>query len=208
VFSNATVKDILETAIDSLVDNFTREPYIHRCEHSIHCELYTMLTVHRALQGLYPLRGDENCSTTLIHKEWPETTARPEKSGRRGNFDMAILDPGEVPKHSIADFSTGRIRPAFVIEMGLNYGLNHLVSDEAKLTNSGCRNGYLVHLWQPHKGIRAADVKSLIEWCEGKTNVAVAVFTHDAVLVKHLREQTPRLMNSGDTILNSSYSID
>jgi len=146
MFSNDTVKEILETAIDSLVDNFTHQPYIHRCEHSIHCELYTMLTVHRALQGLYPFKGDENRSTTLIRKEWPETTARPEKNGRRGNFDMAILDPYDVPQHTVSDFSAGRIRPAFVIEMGLNYGLNHLASDEGKLTNSGCRHGYLVHL--------------------------------------------------------------
>lgn len=190
MYAQATVKEILETAIDSLVDNFTREPYIHRCEHSIHCELYTMLTVHRALQGLYRFKGGGNRSTTLIHKEWPETNARPEKQGRRGNFDLAILDPDDIPQHTVEDFSAGRIRPAFVIEMGMNYDLEHLSSDDAKLTNSGCCHGYLVHLWQPHKGIRPADLKALQEWCKGKNHVAAAVFARDSLLVKHLKELT------------------
>jgi hypothetical protein len=193
MYSHATVKDILETAIDSLVDNFSREPYIHRCEHSIHCELYTMLAVHRALQGVYPLQCVDRRKTTLIHKEWPETTARPEKQGRRGNFDLAILDPDDIPSHTVEDFTAGRIQPVFVVEMGLNYGLDHLRNDDAKLTNSGCRHGYLVHLWQPHKGIRPADVAPLQAWCGGKRHVAVAVFTNDGIMVKHLKDPTLEL---------------
>ena len=190
MYANGTVKEILETAIDSLVDNFTREPYIHRCEHSIRCELYTMLAVNRALQGLYPLEGNGIRNTTLIHKEWPETNARPEKNGRRGNFDLAILDPVDIPEHTVKDFREGRIRPAFVVEMGLNYGLDHLINDDAKLTNSNCGHGYLVHLWQPHKGIRSDKIKALQDWCAEKTHVAAAIFTGDSVLVKHLKEQT------------------
>ncbi len=194
MYDNSTVKEILETAIDSLIDNFSREPYIHRCEHSIHCELYTMLTVHRALQGIYPLKSSDNRGTTLIHKEWPETNVRPEKSGRRGNFDLAILDPKDIPKHTVEDFTKGFIRPAFVVEMGLNYGLAHLSSDDAKLANSGCDHGYLVHLWQPHKGIRPGNLRSLVDWCEGKTHVADAVFAGNTILVKHLEEVTLRSM--------------
>ncbi len=143
MYSNNTVKEILETAIDSLIDNFIKEPYIHRCEHSIHCELYTMLSVHRVLQGLYCLR-EENRKTTIIHKEWPEKIPRPKH--RRGNFDLAILNPEIMSSHSISDFCKGRIPPAFVVEMGLNYKLDHLVGDAAKLKNSKCKHGYLVHL--------------------------------------------------------------
>ena len=68
MYSYETVKKILETAIDSLVDNFAREPYIHRCEHSIHCELYNMLIVHRALQGLIPLKNDGRSTTLILSK--------------------------------------------------------------------------------------------------------------------------------------------
>jgi hypothetical protein len=193
MYSHATVKNILETAIDSLVDNFSREPYIHRCEHSIHCELYTMLAVHRVLQGIYPLQGVERRNTTLIHKEWPETAARPGKQGRRGNFDLAILDPKDIPNHTIEDFTAGRIRPVFVVEMGLNYGLDHLQNDDVKLRNSDCQHGYLVHLWQPHRGILPRDVGSLQSWCCEKLHVAAAVFTSDGIMVKHLKEPTLNL---------------
>lgn len=195
MYSEVVVKDILETAIDSLVDNFARQPYIHRCEHSIHCELYSMLAVHRALQGIYPLKDGIGRSTTLIHKEWPETIPQPEKVGRRGNFDLAILDPVDVPQHTVEDFSAGRIRPAFVVEMGLNYDLNHLTNDDAKLTNSACPHSYLVHLWQPHKGIRDADRTALENWCIGKTHVAAVVFTNKGRLVKHLKDSQMTLSN-------------
>jgi hypothetical protein len=196
VDSHGTVKEILETAIDSLVDNFTREPYIHRCEHSIHCELYSMLTVHRALQGLHRLRGDAGRSTNLIHKEWPETKPRPEKRRRRGNFDLAILDPEDIPEHTVEDFTAGRIRPAFVVEMGLNYGLDHLKDDDRKLKNSGCCCGYLVHLWQPHKGISDAEIRSLQQWLPtAASSVAAVVFASSGPMVKHLTDTGMVLRN-------------
>ncbi len=87
MYSFEGVKQILETSIDSLVDNFIKEPYIHRCEHSLHCELYTMLTSHRALQGLYPI-GNSPYKASLVHKEWPEPSIRIDKN-RRGNVDLA-----------------------------------------------------------------------------------------------------------------------
>jgi hypothetical protein len=190
MYAKTTVKDILETAIDSLIDNFAREPYIHRCEHSIHCELYNMLTVHRALQGLYPLKGDGKRSTALVHKEWPETIPRPEKQGRRGNFDLAILDPEHIPNHTVQDFTAGLIPPAFIVEIGLNYGLDHLRNDDVKMVNSGySSNGYLVHLWQPHKGIPAKDMRDLQDWLpKVRSCVAAVVFTSSGPMVKHLKE--------------------
>ena len=187
MYSNNAVKEILEAAIDSLIDNFISEPYIHRCEHSIHCELYTMLSVHRVLQGLHCL-GGENRRASIIHKEWPETIHRPKH--RRGNFDLAILDPEIMSNYSISDFSEGRIPPAFVVEIGLNYKLDHLVDDAAKLKNSRCKQGYLVHLWQPHKGIRQPDIDALKKWCNGRKNVAIAVFAKEFLLIKCLKDQT------------------
>jgi len=149
-----------------------------------------MLSVHRALQGVYPFSGNGNQYTALIHKEWPETIARPDKNDRRGNFDLAILNPVDIRKHTVTDFTNGHISPAFVVELGLNYGLDHLTNDYTKLINSNCNQGYLVHLWQPHKGIRSNDIKSLQAWCKGKNNVAIAVFIKNSVLVKHLKEES------------------
>lgn len=175
MYNKNTVKIILESSIRSLVDNFIAQPYIHRCEHSIHCELYNMLMGHRALQGIYSLK-DGPYSTALIHKEWPETVARPEKNNRRGNFDIAILNPEAIAKCSQEDFTKGLIVPDFVVEIGLNYDLNHLSQDDSKLVNSRCEDGYLIHLWQPHKGIRKEDRKELEDWLQtAKNKVAIAV---------------------------------
>jgi hypothetical protein len=199
MYEHETVKKILETAIDSLIDNFVKEPYMHRCEHSIHCELYNMLSVHRALQGMYPIKDTEH-KTTLIHKEWPETKPRPEKNGKRGNFDLVILDPKTILdpeniRNCKRDFIHGRIPPAFVVEMGLNYGLEHLTNDCYKLTNSECKNGYLIHLSQPHigKSIKKEGIMPLKNWIENKGNnhqVAAVVFFKDGVLVKNLHCKT------------------
>ncbi len=196
MYSVTIARDILETAIDSLVDNFVREPYIHRCEHSIHCELYSMLAVHRALQGLHRLGDDVRYSTTLVHKEWPEFKARPGKGDRRGNFDLAILDPESIRTCTLNKFATGRIRPAFVVEMGLNYGLDHLKNDDSKLENSGCSNGYLVHLWQPHKGISEHNIQVLQQWIpKAKASVAAVVFTRSGPMVKRLSDPSLSLVN-------------
>lgn len=204
-------KKILETSIDSLVDNFIREPYIHRCEHSLHCELYTMLPSHRALQGLYPI-GNSPYKASLVHKEWPEPIRREGKSGR-GEVDLAILnredlmDPVGASKKSgllpqrvrpfkeIEVFTGGFLMPSFIIELGLNYKVaNHLWPDHNKLLNSGYskntkdRAAYLVHLWQPHKGIKDKTDKNDEKGYDG-VEVAVAVFTGTHVLVKHLSDK-------------------
>ena len=148
-----------------------------------------MLAVHRALQGMYYLKGDHRYHTALLHKEWPETNPRPEKDGRRGNFDLVILDPADIEKCSIKDFSTGRISPKFVVEMSLNYKLDHLRDDDLKLKNSDHgKNGYIVHLWQPHKGIADDEVKELVELCRGQHHVAAAVFVKERLWLKHLKD--------------------
>lgn len=200
MYSYETVKKILETAIDSLVDNFAREPFIHRCEHSIHCELYNMLNVHRALQGLYPLKNGvatktknlQGWSTNLIHKEWPETIHRQGK--KRGNFDLAILDPKAIGEATVTGFTAGLITPAFVVEMGLNYTLeDHLKKDHEKLEHSGfkknseCKkHGYLIHLWQPNR-TNSNTEEELRAWLPtSKCGVAAVVFFKGEVMVKHL----------------------
>lgn len=140
-----------------------------------------MLMGHRGLQGVYSLsENDRQYATTLIHKEWPETVVRPEKNNIRGNFDIAILSPDSIAKSSPEDFAKGLIKPDFVIEIGLNYGLDHLSQDDSKLVNSECDNGYLIHLWQPHKGIKNSELENLKAWLPNAHNkVAVAVVCQD-----------------------------
>ncbi|HOQ86599.1 MAG TPA: hypothetical protein PLQ89_12880 [Phycisphaerae bacterium] len=136
---------ITEICIDELVREFLELPYLHRVEHSIHARLYGILRAQPHFDRHYPLAGGM-MMTQLIHKEWPETQARPDKDNRRGNFDLVILSPGRLKRCSAREFDEGRIVPPIVIEMGLNYGQGHLVADAEKLLNSHVQHGYLVHL--------------------------------------------------------------
>ncbi len=216
MYSFDSVKKILETSIDSLVDKFIKNPYTHRCEHSLHCELYTMLTSHRTLQGLYPI-GDSGRKTSLVHKEWPEPFLREGKK-RRGNVDLSILSVEDLAHPLVASetqgllpqnahrmkeeevFTHGYLKPDFIVEMGLNYEVSkHLDSDQAKLVNSGYskstkdRAAYLVHFWQPRtrNGIPKKELQAIKDFIANGPQVAIAVvvFAKSHVWVKHLSDK-------------------
>lgn len=194
MYSRANVKNIIEKSIDDLVEDFVRHPYKHRSEHSIHCELYAKLFEHRDLQELYPLKEGGIKRIGLVHKDWPEIVPRAGKTSRRGNLDLVVLDPAEIAKHTNEDFIPGRIRPAFVIELGLNYTLKHIEEDSEKLDFSKCAGGYLIHLLQPHNKISDADMTKLGQLIEiSKHCIATVVFSKSGFFVKRLRDKA---MNS------------
>lgn len=143
---------IAEVCIDELVLEFLDLPYLHRVEHSIHTRLYSILSNQPHFDRHFPL-AEGGMLTQPIHKEWPETTPRPEKNNRRGNFDFAILSPECLKTCTLENFSNGRLAPAIVIEMGLNYKEDHFLHDAEKLLNSKVLYGYLVHLVRekPHE---------------------------------------------------------
>lgn len=134
---------LLEAIIDELVRGFIRQPYLHRVEHSLHCEFYTLLRQHKLFSDTYPMA---NTVTYCIHKEWPEWHTRPEKGTRHGEFDMAVVAPQTLARASLVDFIDGRLEPLAVVEFGLDYRHDHLAEDDRKLTNSEVQHGYLVHL--------------------------------------------------------------
>ncbi len=134
----------VENSIDQFILEFISSPYLHRVEHSVHCELFRILTSRKIFSRTYPMG---RLSTQPIHKEWPECTPRPEKGNRRGNFDLAVLAPERLESCSFADFRQGRLKPSIVIEVGLDYSLRgHLLPDAAKLRNSDVPYSYLIHL--------------------------------------------------------------
>ena len=137
----------VEQAINAIIDEFIHLPYLHRVEHSIHCEIYRKLSNSRLLNQLIDFG---TFTTGAIHKEWPETRIR-SGHGRRGNFDLAILGPTKSYQNTIThlDLLCGLLEPAVVIEVGLDYGIDHLKNDVQKLRNSGVRYGYILHLARP-----------------------------------------------------------
>jgi len=142
---NEAVK-VVEKSIDRLLDEFIAEPYLHRVEHSLHAQLFNIMKQESILSGKYALADGQ--MTQLIHKEWPETIPRPENGNRRGNFDLAVLDPADIERSSVDEFRDGRITPPIVIEIGLDYyekDNQHLSDDRAKMQNSRIANRYLIH---------------------------------------------------------------
>jgi hypothetical protein len=139
----------VEASITKLIQEFRGQPFIHRVEHSLHIRLVQLLGEWEHLRGWYPI-GDSGFKTQLIHKEWPE--ARPRKKPdltadrRRGSFDLVVLAPSQLHRTALEQFRTGRIDAPIVIELGLNYGSQHLAADRQKLANSEVQHAYLVHL--------------------------------------------------------------
>jgi hypothetical protein len=179
---------ITEVCIDELVLEFLRIPYLHRVEHSIHTRMYAILINQPHFDWHFPL-AKEGMVTQAIHKEWPESIPRPEKGNRRGNFDLAILSPGQLSNCNLQDFSCGRLAPPIAIEMGLNYCEGHLAADAEKLLNSKIRHGYLVHLIRelPHDPSIDQTIARLRE--EKTIKVAFARFERGRKFVKFLSDQ-------------------
>ena len=84
----------VDGAVDALVDEFAKFPYMHRVEHCLHTRLVELLRQKKTLCGTHQI-GYTGEWTQLVHKEWPETIPRPGKSGR-GNFDVVVLSPTAV----------------------------------------------------------------------------------------------------------------
>jgi hypothetical protein len=57
-----------------------------------------------------------------------------------------VLAPGQLQRTALEQFRAGRIDAPIVIELGLNYGSQHLAGDRQKLANSAVQHPYLVHL--------------------------------------------------------------
>lgn len=146
-----------ETAINTLLDEFLSYPYLHRVEHSLHCELYYLLMHSEYLSQLLDWGAFQ---TRAVHKEWPEQV--PVAVGaRRANHDLAILAPdfSSLPEASLAEYCVGRIKPIVVIELGLDYGIRHLHKDVLTLKRNGVARGYIVHFdrrnGRPDEGLEA-----------------------------------------------------
>jgi hypothetical protein len=154
---------IVEQSINQLVHDFIQFPYLHRVEHSLHCELFRLLSNQRFFMTKLPING---WLSQPIHKEWLEWSPRPEKWNIRGNFDLVIFSPQDFNSCLLKDFRSGRIKPPIVIEIGLDYGLNHLKGDADKIINSNIDYGYLVHLLRDEKVSDLKNVEDFLVFLE------------------------------------------
>ncbi|MGO9585567.1 MAG: hypothetical protein ACLP2Y_05160 [Limisphaerales bacterium] len=141
---NEILFQAVEKSINELSEHFAKQPYFHRCEHSLHCELFALLKMQRAISDIEIKLKDGNTehSSQAIHKEWPESRSK-EESRRRGNYDLAIIKNADF--YSLDNFLHGRIKPVVAIEIGLDYGNAHLERDQIKLQKSNAERCYIIH---------------------------------------------------------------
>lgn len=158
-------------AIEELICRFLRYPQMHRVEHSLHCELYQILIEREVFSGF---QNVGKTKTRLVQKEWPEVRPSGESS-TRGQYDLSILAPGG--DSSSVDFRFGRIVPAFAIELGLNYGKQHLANDYEKLkvVLKDSVKGILVHFANAHSDQSAVEALSKDILKEKKVDIAFVV---------------------------------
>lgn len=172
-----------ESIIDEFLKHFIRDPYLHRVEHSIHLDLYNLLVNDNIFNQEIKINKE---SVKLVHKEWPEFTPRDDKNNRRGNFDIAILSPGNITEHNLNDFLTGRIEAPIVIEMGLNYSMGHFTEDLRKLSNSNVFRGYLLHLVRKEKVENDSIIENnLITISQEHKNIKVGYVRHTCNSIKY-----------------------
>lgn len=184
-------KSIVEETINQLILEFIDFPYLHRREHSIHCELYKMLSNRRIFGNMYPMSN--NWFSQPVHKEWPENI---ENDGRRGAFDLCIISPRQLQTCSFQDFKEGRITPIIGIEIGLDYELDHLRKDERELLNSGILHGYLVHLVRQDVTDNFAAIEDVV--LESRLHTAYAHITNSLAFYKliHHTEIKQKILSS------------
>lgn len=67
-------------------------------------------------------------------------------TGPRGLFDIAVLAPSQLGSATIEQFRGGHVDAPIAIEVGLDYGFEHLLQDRDKLLHSHVPVPYLLHL--------------------------------------------------------------
>ncbi len=165
---------LIDDAIAGLVESFLGHPYRHRVEHSLHCDLFARLTDAVQQGQSQSLVELDEFAYGCVQKEWPETIARADKNGRRGNFDLSILTP-PAPEQTITldHFLGGCIRPFAAFELGLDYGEDHFSNDCDKLENSKISNAYVLHFARRDNAAQEQAIESAKERIRSGTNLKI-----------------------------------
>ena len=101
---------------------------------------------------------------------------------RRGSFDLVVLAPSQLRRTALEQFRAGRIDAPIVVELGLNYGGQHLAGDRQKLANSAAQHPYLVHLSRMPSSRRGA-IEAVIAEISERPKIA---YVHHDLEVKEV----------------------
>jgi len=145
----------VSSAIRVLIEKFIEMPYFFYSEQDMHAYLYHKLISGKL--GEFFVETHFVDKSVLLHKEYPTLRMYPgRRRGRRGHFDLAIIDPEYVSESHWRmqvrepPYSRHRLKAAF--EFGLNaigttrLDLTHFRKDLERLTNAEneVERGYLL----------------------------------------------------------------
>jgi len=128
------------SAIRALVEKFVEMPYFFYSEQDMQAYLYHDLISGKL--GEFFVETDFDDKSVLLHREYP--TLRIYPGGRRGHFDLAVIDP-EYPSErhwrmQVREpaFSGHRLKAAF--EFGLNEKepIYRCFDAESSISYDGC----------------------------------------------------------------------
>ena len=189
------IKEEVDDAIDTFIDEFIDFPYLHRAEHSIHTQLFHIMmnTKYNFLSKKFPMANGKT-ETLLVHKEWPWPIIN---NSRRTTFDFAVLTPDYLKNEcaTISKFKKGHSCPPIIIEIGMDYGFAHLKKDKGKLDLFVNHNyyGYLIHLYR--RGRRKDDVEDFIKDTSSSNNggtieIAYVLVTDKITRYKKIKDKS------------------
>lgn len=124
-----TIDEDIEKCINSLGEKFLKWPYNFFTESDAHSFLYYYIfrSRYNLLKRFYPTK-DGNDKTVLLHREYPTSfrfrkdSMQLDDTGGRGHYDLAILNPDFIAKHSIDEVIAKDFKKCVVEEK------NHLLA--------------------------------------------------------------------------------
>ncbi len=141
------ITEAVNRAVLALGESIRERPFLHRVEHSLHCELYIL--IQKELESLPDhdrfVMTKDGFETQLIHKEWPHQDGI-DDSPRRGNYDLVVLDRNSLAGCTEDAYREGRnIAIHSVFELGMNYDTRHLLKDCETLRKTKAANKWIIH---------------------------------------------------------------
>lgn len=141
------ITEAVNRAVLALGESFRERPFLHRVEHSLHCELYMLIQKELECMPDHDrfVMTKDGFETQLIHKEWPHQDGI-DDSRRRGNYDLVVLDRASLAACTEKDYQDGRnVAIHSVFELGMNYDTDHLYKDYKTLQKTTAKNKWIIH---------------------------------------------------------------
>jgi hypothetical protein len=160
----------IDIAIKAFCNEFKDNPYLHRCEHSLHISLYNKLIKQFSEKFILNNNNNNNNNkllTSYIHKEFPGRKKNHSSSHKllpRTQIDVVVLKENQET-NSISDFLNGNFEIDYAFEISLEYEMKHLCWDIFKFITGSNKSkdskNYIIHLYNKNRTKKYFDKKNI-----------------------------------------------